>query len=227
MRQRNVKNLEARLAENSSCLVDEPRELRGRWAQVFGNENPIFLEIGCGKGKFILTQALVHPQANFIAVEGQENVILRALEKAEQAGTAEADGKKGLCNLRLFIDYVHDLADYFEEGELSGIFLNFSDPWPKARHYKRRLTYRKRLLNYFQVLQEDGFVAFKTDNDGLFAFTLEEIGALQNQGIVIVEKSHDLHSTDFAAKEITTEYEEKFKEAGKPIHYVKLKKSVL
>lgn len=220
MRQRNIKNLEARLAENASFLIEDPRAMRGKWGQVFGNGNPIFLEIGCGKGKFILSKAMEHPDCNFIAVEGQENVILRAMEKAEAAGR-----ENGLSNLRLFIDYINDLNDYFEPGELAGIYLNFSDPWPKARHYKRRLTYRGRLLNYFQVLDEDGAIEFKTDNDGLFAFTMEEIEALiASDGIVIAEKTEDLHSTDFAGRLTTTEYEDKFKAAGKNINYVKIKR---
>lgn len=221
MRQRNVKNLEERILENSSFLIDDPRAMRGCWHQLFGNENPIFLEIGCGKGKFILSRARSNPDCNFIAVEGQENVILRALEKAEAAGR-----ETGLCNLQLFIDYVNDLGDYFEEGELAGIYLNFSDPWPKARHYKRRLTYRGRLLNYFEALDEEGFIEFKTDNDGLFDFTMEEIGALmERDGIVIAKETRDLHSTDFPERLFTTEYEDKFKAAGKNINYVKIGKA--
>ena len=174
MRQRTVKNLEERLEQNSSFVIENPREAKGRWAEIFGNRNPVYLEIGCGKGQFILTRAERNPQANFIAVEGQANVILRAMEKAEAAE---------LSNLRLFIDFVNDLNDYFEPGELAGVYLNFSDPWPKARHDKRRLTYHKRLENYFQVMGEDGFVEFKTDNEGLFEFTLEEIQLLAEKGL--------------------------------------------
>ena len=132
MRQRTVKNLEERLEQNSSFVIENPREAKGRWAEIFGTRHPVYLEIGCGKGQFILTRAARNPQANFIAVEGQANVILRAMEKAEAAE---------LSNLRLFIDFVNDLNDYFEPGELAGVYLNFSDPWPKARHDKRRLTY--------------------------------------------------------------------------------------
>lgn len=108
MRQRTVKNLEERLEQNSSFVIENPREAKGRWAEIFGNRNPVYLEIGCGKGQFILTRAERNPQANFIAVEGQANVILRAMEKAEAAE---------LSNLRLFIDFVNDLNDYFEPGE--------------------------------------------------------------------------------------------------------------
>ena len=151
---------------NSSFLIDNPKECKGKWSDIFGNDNPVYLEIGCGKGQFIMKQAQEFPKRNFIAIEGQSNVVLRALQKAEV----------NKCkNLRIFIDYVNDLEDYFEKRELSGIFLNFSDPWPKARHAKRRLTYHDRLLNYKKVLTDDGFIQFKTDNDSLFEFTLEEI----------------------------------------------------
>ena len=139
MRQRNIKNLSERIEQNSRLLIEEPGDCKGRWAEIFGNGNPIYLEIGCGKGNFITKHAFAEPDCNFIACEGQISVVLRALEKAEASGSG---------NLRVFIDFVNDLEDYFEVGELSGIYLNFSDPWPKARHAKRRLTYRGRLQNY-------------------------------------------------------------------------------
>ena len=217
MRQRTVKNLEEKMANNSSFLIKEPREAKGHWAEIFGNSKPVYLEIGCGKGKFILTRAQRNPEANYIAVEGQENVILRAMEKAEAAG---------LNNLRLFNDFVNDLNDYFEKGELAGVYLNFSDPWPKARHDKRRLTYHKRLENYFQVMGEDGFVEFKTDNEGLFEFTLEEIALLEEKGLKMAEMTRDLHGADctYESRLVTTEYEDKFSAAGKNINYVKITK---
>ena len=217
MRQRTVKNLEEKMANNSSFLIKDPREAKGHWAEIFGNNNPVYLEIGCGKGKFILTRAQRNPDANYIAVEGQENVILRAMEKAEAAG---------LANLRLFNDFVNDLNDYFEKGELAGVYLNFSDPWPKARHDKRRLTYHKRLENYFQVMGEDGFVEFKTDNEGLFEFTLEEIALLEEKGLKMAEMTRDLHGEDctYESRQVTTEYEDKFSAAGKNINYVKITK---
>jgi len=211
MRQRNIKNLNEKLDMNSSFLIDNPKECKGKWFDIFGNDNPIYLEIGCGKGQFIMKQAQEFPKRNFIAIEGQSNVVLRALQKAEV----------NKCkNLRIFIDYVNDLEDYFEKRELSGIFLNFSDPWPKARHAKRRLTYHDRLLNYKKVLTDDGFIQFKTDNDSLFEFTLEEI---DEAGLKIIDQSRDLHNSDFEAKNITTEYEDKFSERGKNINYVKFK----
>ncbi len=217
MRQRNIKNLGEKIEKNSRLLAQEPRENRGRWAEVFGNDAPIYLEIGCGKGNFITRHALAEPRANFVACEGQESVVLRALEKAEESE---------IQNLRIFIDYVHDLRDYFEAGELAGIYLNFSDPWPKARHAKRRLTYRGMLENYKSVLRDGGFVEFKTDNDGLFAFTLEEIDVC---GYEVVEMTRDLHGAEVAgeyaekSRRFMTEYEEKFAGAGKNINFLRAK----
>ncbi|MBQ4649692.1 MAG: tRNA (guanosine(46)-N7)-methyltransferase TrmB [Firmicutes bacterium] len=214
MRQRSIKNLAEKLELNSAFLIEDPRACKGCWAEVFGNNNPVYLEIGCGKGKFIMSRAAACPDRNFIAVEGQEAVALRALEKA-------ADEQ--LNNVRIFIDFVNDLGDYFEKGELAGIFLNFSDPWPKARHAKRRLTYHKRLQNYKDIMAEDGIVEFKTDNDGLFEFTLEEI---EQAGFEILEMTRDLHSPEnediYESARFTTEYEDKFSAAGKNINYVKI-----
>lgn len=214
MRQRNIKNLSERIEQNSRLLIEEPGDCKGRWAEIFGNGNPIYLEIGCGKGNFITKHAFAEPDCNFIACEGQMSVVLRALEKAEASGSG---------NLRVFIDFVNDLEDYFEVGELSGIYLNFSDPWPKARHAKRRLTYRGRLQNYKKVLKPDGFIEFKTDNEGIFAFTLEEIEAC---GYEMIEMSRDLHGEAQGvhgekSRCFMTEYEEKFSGQGKNINFVR------
>ena len=211
MRQRNIKNLDQKIRRNSTFLVTDPESCRGRWREVFGNNAPVYLEIGCGKGRFIALRAAAFPEKNFIAVEGQSNVALRALQKAE------------IChfdNLRIFIDYVDDLGRYFEPGEMAGIYLNFSDPWPKARHAKRRLTYREKLKNYRSVMSPEGTIEFKTDNDGLFAFTIDEI---RNAGFSIWEMTTDLAASTFESKLFTTEYEERFGSAGKNINYVKFK----
>lgn len=214
MRQRNIKNLSEKIEQNSRLLVETPGDCKGHWAEIFGNDNPIFLEIGCGKGNFITKHAAEEKDANFIACEGQKSVVLRALEKAEESG---------IENLRVFIDFVNDLEDYFEPGELSGIYLNFSDPWPKARHAKRRLTYRGRLQNYKKVLKPEGFIEFKTDNDGLFEFSLEEIEAC---GYDMIEMSRDLHGTPQGvhgekSQQFMTEYEAKFSGQGKNINFVR------
>ena len=213
MRQRNVKNLQERIDANSSHLVREPKSMKGRWHELFGNNEPIFLEVGSGKGQFILKRAETFPEANYIACEGQENICLRVLEKAEEAG---------LPNLKVFMEYIHDIHDYFEDGELEGIYLNFSDPWPKDRHAKRRLTHRRNLEGFLEVMKPGGIIEFKTDNDSLFEFSMDEINDL---GYEILEVTRDLHNdpADYRSKEFPTEYEERFSAAGKNINYVKFR----
>lgn len=208
MRHRKVKNLDERIAAGSEFLIEEAKGYRGKWRELFGNEGRLYLELGCGKGKFITSRALADPEANFVGIEGLDAVIVRGLEKAVE---------NEVSNVRFVMEYVKDIREFFEDGELDGIYLNFSDPWPKARHAKRRLTFGDTMLKYKQVLKEGGFIAFKTDNEGLFEFTLEEIERL---GFEIKEMSRDLHNSDLAAKEFTTEYEEKFHGAGKNINYV-------
>lgn len=210
MRHRKVKNLDERIEANKQYLVGDPLTYKGRWREVFGKEGKLYLELGCGKGKFLSARAMADKDASFIGIEGLDAVIVRGLEKA---------GENEISNIRYVLEYVKDIRDFFEDGELSGIYLNFSDPWPKARHAKRRLTYGESLLKYRQVLEEGGFIAFKTDNEGLFEFTLEEIERL---GLEIKEMSRDLHNSDLAAKEFTTEYEDKFRNTGKNINYVLL-----
>ena len=214
MRQRNIKNLQERIDANSSCLVREPKAMKGRWHELFGNDRPVFLEIGSGKGRFILKRAETLKDANYIACEGQENIALRVLEKAEEAG---------LPNLKVFVEYIHDIHEYFEDGELEGIFLNFSDPWPKDRHAKRRLTHRRNLTGFMDVMVPGGTIEFKTDNDSLFEFSLNEIAEL---GYEVLEMTRDLHNdpADYMSKEFPTEYEERFAGRGKNINYVKFRK---
>ena len=205
MRQRNIKNLDERIEANANYLIEDPRACRGHWREIFGNENPIYLEIGCGKGQFITAHAAREPNSNFIACEGQASVVLRALEKAEA---------QSMENLRIFIDYVHDLADYFEPGELAGIYLNFSDPWPKARHAKRRLTSPAFMGVYGKILAPGGTVEFKTDNRELFEYSLESIPAA---GWTVKAHTFDLHHSDMAEGNVMTEYEIKFSAKGQPI----------
>ena len=188
------------------------------WGQVFG-DRPLYLEIGCGKGDFLLQQALARPEAAFVGIEGQASVVLRALEKA--AAASGAAGEPSLCgNLRFACAFVNGLEELFEPESLSGIYLNFSDPWPKARHAKRRLTHRDRLANYAKAVRPGGFLEFKTDNEDLYDFTLEEIAA---GGYPILEQTRDLHSSDYSSRLTMTEYEKKFSAMGKNINYVKIK----
>ena len=220
MRQRKAKDLEKRLQECSGYLIENPGEGSRDYFDRKDEKRELFLEIGCGKVQFILKKAADNPDADFIAVEGQETVILRALEKAKEHDEAQgADGNAALSNLKFMLTFVHSMDELFDPGQLSGIYLNFSDPWPKARHAKRRLTYRGRLADYFRALKKGGFIEFKTDNDELYDFTLEEIAAA---GCRITEQTRDLHASDYDARLTTTEYEDKFSGRGKNINYVKV-----
>ena len=200
---------------NGNALVPDKK--------YFDDDKELYLEIGCGKGNFIIKKAIANPDKNFLAIEGQETVILRALEKVKELADKADAGQEGgvhLSNLKFMMNFVHSMDDLFEEDQLSGIYLNFSDPWPKARHAKRRLTFGKRLLQYKEIIADGGNIQFKTDNEGLFAFTLEQI---EEVGMEIMEMSRDLHNSEFAEKNITTEYEEKFAGRGKNINYVKIR----
>ena len=215
MRQRNIKNLQERIDANSFYLIRDPRKYKGRWKEVFGNRNPIYLEIGSGKGKFIMDRVRANKDINYIACEGQDNVGLRVLEKSREAG---------LPNIRVFMEFIHDISEYFEEGELSGIYLNFSDPWPKERHAKRRLTHRRNLMSFMKVIRPGGTIEFKTDNDSLYEFSLDEIRDL---GYEILESTTDLHGGDLdtESRHYRTEYEERFLAKGKNINYVKFRQN--
>ena len=211
MRHRKVKNLEPRIAACSHYLVPEAKTNKGKWREFFGaqEDSRLYLELGCGKGKFLCAHATEDPDAHFIGIEGLDAVMVRGLERAEE---------EQIANIRFVMDFVADIRDYFADEELDGIYLNFSDPWPKPRHEKRRFTYGKTLLKYQQILKPDGFVAFKTDNEELFDYSIEEIERLE---LNVEEMSRDLHNSDYEAKVFTTEYEDKFHGRGKNINYVK------
>ncbi len=227
--------MEQRLTSCKDLMVENPSP--ESWKACFdetGEGRKLYLEIGCGKGQFIIEKAVADPDGNYIAIEGQETVILRALEKTKAASGEEvvndkiqvANEKREIPNLKFTCAFVNEMSEFFNEGQLAGIYLNFSDPWPKARHAKRRLTYRARLLDYAWALEDGGFMEIKTDNDGLFEFTLEEIEALEEEGMgvrfEIAEQTRDLHTSSFESKNFLTEYEEKFGSAGKNINYIKV-----
>ena len=211
MRQRRVKNEGERLAAHKEYIVKDGTSCRGKWAEKFGNDNAVFLELGCGRGKFITTLAEENPENNYIGIEARSSVALRALEKA---------GEKKLTNTLFVIDMVQDVCGLFREGEIDGLYLNFSDPWPKERHAKRRLTYRSYIESYKKILKSGSFIEIKTDNDGLFDFALEELEAC---GVEVLEETRDLHASPFAEGKITTEYEERFRLLKEKINYCKAK----
>ena len=210
MRQRKVKNVEERLAEYADYLIENPSLMKGKWKETFGNDNKIFLELGCGKGQFIVTKAKANKEFNYIGAEGQQTIILRALEKASKEQT---------INVRFMTGFIKDVTDIFEEDELSGVFLNFSDPWPKDRHSKRRLTHKNFLEGFKKVSKAGSILEIKTDNEELFEFTL---GQIEMMGFEIIELTRNLHLSECTSKNITTEYEDKFKGFGKKIQFVKV-----
>lgn len=205
MRLRNVPGAKEEMLVNP-FVVQEPASKKGAWAEVFGTKRPLMLEIGTGKGQFITTLAGQNPDVNFIGIEKMSSVLIRALQKrAEQ----EID------NLYFLRMDAEEVVNTFDKGEVAKIYLNFSDPWPKDRHHKRRLTSREFLARYEQILAEDGIVEFKTDNVGLFDFSLEEIEAA---GWTLLACTRDLHhDTSMNGGNVMTEYEERFSSMGNPI----------
>ncbi len=217
MRQRKLKNLDERLEHFKNWIVNEPEKQKGRWKDALGEDVQagkqkanIRLEIGCGKGRFITEKAFRDPENKYIGIEGQESVIVRAIEKAE---------KKDLNNIMFISGYVRDLREIFADEEVRGIYLFFSDPWPKKRHASRRLTHRNFLASYKAVLAPGGSIEIRTDNKELFDFTLCEAEAA---GLFTENITEDLHGSDIIKDGIMTEYEEKFSSMGKKIKYVKL-----
>ena len=213
----------------SSFVVWEAEAYRGRWNEVFGNDHPIELEIGIGKGRFLMDLAERYPEKNFLGMEMYSTVLFRAVQKAEQrvSGAAktlpvsetERPACPEDCNFRLLRFDATNLTSLFAQGEISRIYLNFSDPWPKDRHADRRLTSARFLERYEKILVPGGELIFKTDNRGLFDFSLEEVRA---RGWEVQDLSYDLHRDGVTReandpKKIMTEYEEKFSRAGNPI----------
>lgn len=190
-------------------MASGAKEIKGHWHEFFGSDAPIRLEVGSGKGQFICGMAERHPDVNFIACECLPDVYVRILEKIRD---------RGLRNVRLIGEWMSDPLEYFDEGEIAGVYINFCDPWPKTRHEKRRLTNRRKLKAYGIIMGGKGEIAFKTDNDALFEWSLGEIAAC---GLRVLEFSRDLENSEFAKDNIMTEYEEKFSGSGKNINYVK------
>ena len=207
MRMRKKKNLGARWERCAEYLVEKPEDMRGRWQEIFGNGNEIHLEIGCGKGGFITGMAKKYPDVNFIAVEKVRDVMVMAMEKASAAE---------LKNV-VFMDMdAEKIEDVFEKGEVSRIYLNFSDPWKKNKQAKRRLTHKRFLDRYKNVLPAGGYVWFKTDNRALFEFSLNSFA---EEDFKMRNISLDLHNSKFEDN-VMTEYETRFSEMGMPIYRV-------
>ncbi len=204
MRLRNVKGSRETIAANEYVVQDETA-FKGKWHDKFGNDNPIHIEIGMGKGRFIMDMARLHPDVNYIGIEKFSSVLVRAVEKQNEEQLAN------LYFIRMDAEYIEQV---FDRGEVDYIYLNFSDPWPKDRHAKRRLTSVQFLSRYQSILSDGGGVTFKTDNRPLFDFSLEQAEAA---GWILESKTFDLHHSEFAEGNVMTEYERRFSEMGNPI----------
>lgn len=212
MRLRNVPGAREMIAEHK-LAINEPEKLKGKWNIEFGNDNPIQIEIGMGKGLFLTTLAKENPDINYVGIEKFSSVLIRALERCEDLE---------LPNIRFIRMEAEYIEDVFDQKEVDHIYLNFSDPWPKDRHAKRRLTSTRFLKRYDNILRDDGIVEFKTDNDDLFDFSLEQI---EEAGWTLLEMTRDLHDDEKMMEgNVMTEYEIKFKDAGKNINKMKITK---
>ena len=211
MRARKKKHGAERIAACAELLIEDTARLREDPNSFFTETRPLHLEIGCGKGNFACGKAAQHPEVNLIAMEVVADVMVTALEKAMLSKRERPD------NLRFLIGNAENLVEWFPEHSIDCIYLNFSDPWHKARHAKRRLTYRDFLARYRKVLKVGGKLHFKTDNVNLFDFSLEEFEAM---GLRMTDMTRDLHNSPLNEGNIMTEYEKNFSEKGFPIHAV-------
>lgn len=207
MRLRHKPGAADQVKENAHYVIPNPSEQKGKWKEVFQNDQPIHIEVGTGRGRFMVGMAKANPHINYIGIEKYTSVISDALDKLIEAEVP---------NLKLLNVDAQKLTDFFEDGEIDRVYLNFSDPWPKVRHEKRRLTYKTFLNMYQQILKNDGEIHFKTDNQDLFEFS---IMSMANYGMTMHFLSLDLHNSDFEGN-IMTEYEEKFSSKGNRIYRV-------
>lgn len=209
MRLRNIPRAAGAL-EAHCVVIKKPQENKGNWDRIFGNTNPVHIEIGMGKGQFILNMAKANPHINFVGIERYSSVLLRAIEKYD---TEEYQDMK---NIRFVCMDAREIGDVFSKGEVQKLYLNFSDPWPKARHEKRRLTSTTFLKRYEAILPSGGTLEFKTDNTGFFHFSLEQV---KEAGWRLEAFTYDLHHhLEMNKGNIMTEYEEKFSSRGNLIN---------
>ena len=209
MRLKNIPGAREAIAESKYVVPEEEGEwsVKGNWHKIFGNDNPIWIEIGMGKGTFLMEMARLNPGINFVGIEKYSSVLLRAVQKQEETPL------ENIKFIRMDAEYI---CDVFAKGEVDKIFLNFSDPWPKKRTAKRRLTSRQFLERYDVILAADGVIEFKTDNDSLFDFSLEEIKETKWNLLAMTRDLH--HDQVMNEGNIMTEYEMKFSAKGNPIY---------
>ncbi|MFC5558267.1 tRNA (guanosine(46)-N7)-methyltransferase TrmB [Ureibacillus thermophilus] len=211
MRMRNKPWAKEFIEQHPEIIIPNPENYKGKWNELFGNNHPLHIEVGSGKGQFIVGMAQANPEINYIGIELYDKVIVKALEKALEAGSPP--------NLRLLKINAEELEKFFKKNEVQRIYLNFSDPWPKKRHAKRRLTHERFLKIYESILVDEGEIHFKTDNRGLFEYSLV---SMSQYGMVLQYVSLDLHANE-PEDNIRTEYEEKFSAMGQPIYRLEAK----
>lgn len=204
MRLKHIKDAD-KIINKSAYIIENPEEYKGKWNKLFNNENNIEIEIGTGKGKFIIEKAIQNPNINFIGIEKYDSPLVSAVKKLEELD---------INNLRLICYDALNIENIFDK-EISKIYLNFSDPWPKKRHTKRRLTSDRFLEKYDLIFKDTKRIEMKTDNEDLFEYSCE---SLTNYGYKIIEKDTNHISN------ITTEYEDKFRNIGKNINYINVVK---
>lgn len=205
MRLRNKPWAKELIEENPQIVIPNPTEWKGKWHELFQNDFPIHVEVGTGKGRFVTRLGERHPEWNVIGMEKYDKVIVTAVERLIE---------NPLPNVRLIKDDVANITDFFAKGEVDRIYINFTDPWPKKRHEKRRLTHKGFLQKYVEILKEGGEIHLKTDNQGLFEYSIESMSQF---GFKLKNVSLNLHESSFA-ENIMTEYEEKYVKMGKPIY---------
>lgn len=213
MRLRGRKGIREDLEQQRDLVVLDPREYKGRWAEAFGNGRPIHIELGMGKGQFISGMSVKYPEVNFIGMDMYDDLIRRAGEKARAIWREQ--GAERPENVRLALGNVESLEEFFAPGEVERIYLNFSDPWPKKKHWRRRLTHPRFLDKYRALLNERGEIHFKTDSRILFEFSLNSFAAC---GLQMSEISLSLHEGGVNEEHVMTEYESKFVGQGLPIY---------
>ena len=207
MRLRKVKGAAETIAAHPEIVIPDAQALKGKWQSVFEKEQPLYIEVGMGKGQFIIGMAQKNPHLNFIGIEKFDSVMVRALEKVLEAGE--------LPNLKLLKIDAQELTDIFAENDVEGVYLNFSDPWPKPRHAKRRLTHENFLKLYEHITIPNGYVCFKTDNRLLFEYSLVSV---TEYGMALRDVALDLHQREDLEWNVMTEYEQKFSAKGQPIY---------
>jgi len=212
MRLRKVKGATEIIEANADIVIPNGEDLRGKWQSIFERDQPIYIEVGMGKGQFVIGMAMKNPHLNFIGIEKFDSVMVRALEKVLESNP--------LPNLKLLKVDADQLEKIFAENEVAGVYLNFSDPWPKPRHAKRRLTHENFLKIYENIMDNQGTICFKTDNRLLFEYSLV---SLSQYNMELQDIALDLHQREELEWNVMTEYEQKFSAKGQPIYRLEAK----